>query len=156
MSTYRQPTVYVMCGVPASGKTYYAKNTLMNNILHHRVYISSDDIREEICGDAQDQTKNQEVFKLFYNRARKAVREGSDVVLDATHLTRRSRQKCRERFKDLDCKFIVVQLTTPVGKAIRRNKNRDRVVPSYAMDRMINSFQPVKNSEGFDEVWRVS
>ena len=44
----KKPIVFVMCGIPGSGKSYYAKNTLMNNIWRHRVYISSDDIREEI------------------------------------------------------------------------------------------------------------
>lgn len=151
----KKPIVFVMCGIPGSGKSYYAKNTLMNNIWRHRVYISSDDIREEICGDAQDQSKNWEVFELFYDRARKAVREGNDVVLDATHLTRKSRRRCRDRFKDLDCTFIAVQLTTPIGKTIRRNRNRDRVVPEYAMNRMINAYEPVEDDEGFDDVWRV-
>lgn len=151
----KKPIVFILVGYPGSGKTYYAKNTLMNNIWRHRVYISSDDIRAEICGDAQDQSKNWEVFELFYDRARKAVREGSDVVLDATHLTKKSRRKCRNHFKDLNCIFIAVQLTTPVDKAIQRNKNRDRVVPNYAMSRMIDSYQPVEDDEGFDYIWRI-
>ena len=152
----KTPIVFIMCGVPASGKSYYAKNVLMKNIYRHRVYISSDDIREEICGDAGDQSKNWEVFELFYERARKAVQEGSDVVLDATHLTKKTRRRCRDHFKDLDCKFIAVQMTTPMNKAMRRNKNRDRVVPNYAMERMVSTFEPVSEDEGFDDVWKVN
>lgn len=151
------PTVYIMCAIPGAGKTHWAKRyvTKSNALGKHIVYISSDDIREEICGDAQDQSKNWKVFELFYSRARKAVQEGSDVILDATHLTRKSRRKCRDRFKDLDCKFIAVQLTTPVIESMYRNMKRDRIVPDYAMERMINAFQPVKDDEGFDDVWRV-
>lgn len=151
----KTPIVFIMCGVPASGKSYYAKNVLMKNIYRHRVYISSDDIREEICGDAGDQSKNWEVFELFYERARKAVQEGSDVVLDATHLTKKTRRRCRDHFKDLDCKFIAVQMNTSILDAIYRNKKRDRVVPADAMSRMINAFQPVEDNEGFDYVWKV-
>ena len=151
----KQPIVFVMCGYPASGKSYFAKNTLMKDVYRHRVYISSDEIREEICGDVGDQSKNQEVFQLFYKRARKAVKEGKDVVLDATHLTRRSRRNCLQRFKDLNCKIIAVQMTTSAEKAIRRNNKRNRVVPSYAMERMINAFEPVSKDEGFDEIRKV-
>ena len=147
------PTVYILVGYPGMGKTYFAKNTLMNS---RRVYISSDDIREEVCGDASDQSCNATVFSIFYDRAYQAIEKGYDVILDATHLTKKSRRKCRDHFKRLKCKFIAVQMTTPVEEAIRRNKNRDRVVPNYAMSRMINSFQPVEDDEGFDDIWRVN
>lgn len=151
----KTPIVFIMCGVPASGKSYYAKNVLMKNIYRHRVYISSDDIREELWGDASVQSFNGIVFDIFYERAREAIKNGSDVILDATHLTKKSRRKCRNHFKDLDCKFIAVQMNTSVLDAIYRNKKRDRVVPADAMNRMIKAYQPVEDSEGFDYVWRV-
>lgn len=150
-----KPVVFIMCGVPGAGKTFFAKTVLANNPFHHRVYISSDDIREEICADAADQSKNAEVFDIFYRRARTAIENGYDVVLDATHLTKKARWRCRFEFQDLDCGFIAVQLTTPIEKAKYRNKNRDRVVPDYAMNRMIKAFQPVDDDEGFDAVWRI-
>lgn len=127
----------------------------MNHPWRSRVYISSDDIREEVCGDAGDQSYNGIVFGIFYARAREAVENGDDVILDATHLTRKTRRKCRSHFKGLDCQFVAVELTTPVEKAIYRNKNRDRVVPNYAMSRMIQSYEPVEDNEGFDCIWRV-
>ena len=150
-----KPVVYIMCGIPGSGKTYFCKNVLMNHPWYNRIYISSDDIRKEICGDASDQSVNGLVFDIFYQRAREAVMDGSDVILDATHLTKKIRRKCRNQFKDLDCKFIAVQMMTSVLDSVYRNKNRDRVVPDYAMDRMINTYQPIEDNEGFDYVWRI-
>lgn len=150
-----KPIVYMMCGVPGVGKTYFAKTVLMTNPFYHRVYVSSDDIREEICGDAADQSKNNKVFEIFYKRARKAIEDGHDVILDATHLSKKTRRKCRAKFAGLDCRFIAVQLDTPTEEAKRRNQNRDRVVPEYVMNRMIKWFQPVEDNEGFDVVWRV-
>lgn len=151
----QKPVVYILVGYPGSGKTYFCKNVLMNHPWRSRVYISSDDIREEICGDASDQSINGLVFGIFYERARKAIMDGSDVILDATHLTKKIRRKCRNQFKDLNCKFVAVQLTTSVKEAIRRNKNRDRVVPNYAMSRMVEAYQPVEDDEGFDCIWKV-
>ena len=46
-------------------------------------------------------------------------------------------------------------MMTPILDSIYRNKKRDRVVPSYAMDRMINAYEPVEDDEGFDDVWRI-
>ena len=160
-SIYRQmrqvPTVYIMCSYPGAGKTYWAKRyaAKVNAFGEKLIYISSDDIRQEICDDAQDQSRNWEVFEIFYTRARKAIIAGNDVILDATHLSKKTRRKCRNRFKDLNCKFIAVQLTTSIEKAMRRNKNRDRVVPNYAMERMIKAYEPVGEDEGFDEIWQV-
>lgn len=154
----RKPTVYIMCGVPGSGKTHWAirfRNMSIKKNNYPMVYISSDNIREELCGNAQNQSFNREVFELFYKRAREAVILYNDVILDATHLTKKSRRKCRNHFKDLDCKFIAVQMNTSILDAIYRNKKRDRIVPAYAMNRMIEAYQPVEDSEGFDCVWRV-
>lgn len=156
-SIYRQmrrPTIYILCAIPGAGKTTYALNTLVP-MVPDVVYISSDDIRAEICEDVQDQSRNFEVFEEFYRRARKAIKERRNVILDATHLTKRNRRRCRERFEDLDCKFIAVQLNTSIDEAMRRNRERDRVVPNHAMIRMINSYQPVGKDEGFDEIWRI-
>jgi predicted kinase len=144
-----------MCGIPGSGKTYFCKDVLMKHPWRSRVYISSDDIREKVCGDASDQSCNEIVFGIFYARAREAVENGDDVILDATHISKKTRRKCRSHFKGLDCQFVAVELTTPVEKAVRRNKNRDRVVPDYAMNRMIQNYEPVGDDEGFDGIWRV-
>ena len=46
-------------------------------------------------------------------------------------------------------------MNTSILDAIYRNKKRDRVVPADAMNRMIEAYQPVEDSEGFDYVWRV-
>ena len=150
-----QPTIYIMCGVPGSGKTYFAKHVLADNPFRSRVYISSDDIREEICGDAADQSKNSEVFAIFYERAYEAAQNGDDVILDATFLTAKARKKCRARFKNLNCRFIAVQMNTPMEKARRRNEERDRIVPEYVMDSMIERFEPVSKYEHFNGIWRI-
>ena len=154
-SRTHRPTVYLMVGVPGSGKSFFAKHVLMNHPWYHRVYISSDDIREELCGDAGDQSQNWKVFEIFYERAYKALKNGHDVILDATHLTKKNRRKCRNRFKDLNCDFVAVQMGTSMEEALNRNQNRERVVPDYAMRRMINIYEPISDDEGFNSVWDV-
>ncbi len=60
-----RPKLIVMCGLSASGKSTIAKEL---EIKHNACIVSSDSIREEICGDVADQSKNEEVFKIFHKR----------------------------------------------------------------------------------------
>lgn len=56
----RIPRLIVMVGLSASGKSSYAKELEKENPTN-TIVISSDAIREEICGSVEDQSKNGEV-----------------------------------------------------------------------------------------------
>ena len=58
-------TFIQMIGIPGSGKTEKAKVLAKE---HNAILLSSDAIREEILGDASDQTKNNDVFEVTHNR----------------------------------------------------------------------------------------
>ena len=65
-----KPSLYVMCGLSGSGKSTIAKE--YQKKIPGSVIISSDEIREELCdGDRADQSKNNEVFRIFHDRIRK-------------------------------------------------------------------------------------
>lgn len=59
----RIPRLIVMVGLSASGKSSYAKELEKENPTN-TIVISSDAIREEICGSVEDQSKNGEVFRI--------------------------------------------------------------------------------------------
>ena len=62
-------------GVPGSGKsTYFKKMKDKENW----VYISSDDIRAELFGSAQNQEHNQEVFQEMRKRSAEAIQKYYD------------------------------------------------------------------------------
>lgn len=67
------PTIYLMIGVPASGKTTWAKEKLKK--LDNAIYIGSDSIRLELWGNEQDQQHNRETFQEVFNRIAKAAKE---------------------------------------------------------------------------------
>ena len=78
--------LYILTGLPGSGKSTWAKENLPNAVV-----VCKDTIREEICGDVNDQSKNKEVFNIARTRTKKLLEEGKDVITDATHLTRKQR-----------------------------------------------------------------
>lgn len=59
--------------------------------IHPRQIISSDAMREELCGDFRDQSRNQDVFTAVHDLAKARLRNGLSVVIDATHLRRKDR-----------------------------------------------------------------
>lgn len=81
-----RPKLIVMCGLSASGKSTIAKELA---IKHNACIVSSDSIREEICRDVADQSKNEELFKIFHKRIREYLNtefgeEYGIEVLDAS------------------------------------------------------------------------
>jgi len=71
--------VVLSIGVPGSGKTTFLKKFANENSF---VYICLDDIREELCGDAKDQSRNQEVWDLGLLRIIEAIEGNNSVVFD--------------------------------------------------------------------------
>lgn len=139
------PTLYVMVGLPGSGKSTATKAFDKAEI------VSSDQIRKEICGNESDQSKNEEVFKIFYKRMNQYLSEGKDVVLDATNTTMKARGRIFSALK-VDCKKIAFIIHTPVEECIERDKNRERSVGEAVIRKFERSYQFPQLFEGFDEV----
>ena len=57
----------MMIGVVASGKSTLAQNlkNMLTKMGQPTMIVSSDEIRETVFGDVNDQTHNDEVFKKF-------------------------------------------------------------------------------------------
>ena len=136
--------VYIMVGIPGSGKSTLARS------LGCRI-ICPDEIRKALSGDAADQTKNDEVFKLAYEELNDAITKQQDVVFDATNLSERIRRKIITRCP-AEAEIIALVKDVPFGVALERNNNRDRVVPEYAMKRMFKNFEYPLPCEGFNQI----
>lgn len=112
--------------------------------------VSSDAIREEVLGDANDQSHNQEVFNIVEKRCREALKANKETVLDATNLNRKRRINFIKTMPKCEVKAVVFAI--PFEECCKRNAARERVVPQSAMERMYRSFQPPHYAEGFDNI----
>ncbi|MEK0324111.1 MAG: AAA family ATPase [Nitrosopumilus sp.] len=89
-------SLYVLVGPSGAGKTYWVANVREGFDFtgdERFVHISSDKIREGLCGDFQDQSRNKEVFDIFHADIKHNLKMGRTVYADATHLTARARKK---------------------------------------------------------------
>ena len=145
--TNEVPKLEILIGLPGSGKSTYAIEKHKAN--RNSVYLSSDNIREELYGNESVQGSPAEVFTLMQSRAIEALKNGIDVFYDATNLTR----KDRSGILVATPRYVYKQATVvfaPYEMCVERDVARERSVGKEVIDRMIRRFQPPFYDEGFD------
>jgi len=70
--------------------------------------ISSDQIREDLCGDFRDQSRNAEVFAALHAVVKTRLDHGLPVVVDATNIKRADRSKLVEMAEGGKVRYIVI------------------------------------------------
>lgn len=144
-----KPTLWVMVGLSGSGKSSVAKEIAENN--SNTIIVPLDNIREELTGKVEDQSKNEEVFKVFHKRIREAIENNTNVIADATNITMRSRRAIIENIKGIECRKIAYLIPKPFDQCKIDNLNRQHPVPDEVLDKQIRKFQIPFMEEGFDE-----
>lgn len=137
----------MLCGLPGAGKSTYTEKLKEDGVIIH----SSDAIREEL-GDINDQSKNEEVFRILHKRIKDNLKEGKSVCYDACNISRKRRVAFLRELKNIHCKKICVLVATPYEMCVAQNFKRDRKVPEEVILRMYKSFNVPCEQEGFDEV----
>lgn len=127
--------LFILVGIPGTGKSTWA-----NTFLSHAEVVSSDAIREELTGDATDQSVNKQVFNLFHQRIGEQLAQQNDVIADSTALDARSRAELVSIAATFDADVYLVVFSN-LAQAARRNATRDRVVPDDVMIRMIDKYE---------------
>ena len=136
-------TVVVMMGIPGSGKSTYVREHYPSTLV-----VCPDDIREELTGDAADQSRNNEVFALAHERLEAAVSVNLDVVFDATNIKEFARRNILDVCRKHGADTHLIVMMTDFETCSKRNSERDRVVPLHAMQRMDKEFCEVLANMG--------
>lgn len=144
-----RPKLIILCGIPGSGKSTYAKDYIATN--DNTIHLSSDGIRSELWGDESIQGNPAEVFALMQKRAIDALNDGKNVIYDCTSMTRKDRQGiigvC-PKLARIECYII----WAPIETCIERDAARERTVGKEVIDRMLKRFQAPYYDEGIDEI----
>lgn len=146
-----KPKLYIMIGISASGKSTIAKQIAERD---NCIIVSSDAIRGEICeGGVSDQSKNEEVFRIFHRRIKENLLKGNNVIADATNITIKSRKAIFDAVRKIDCYKIGYLVVKNIKDCIKDNKNSDRVaVPDEVIYRQVGKFQIPFREEGYDNI----
>lgn len=139
----------MLIGLPGCGKSTYAVKYKSKN--PDTAIISSDEIREEVFGNVNDQTHNTEVFEIMKNRTLEFLKSNIDVIYDATNINRKRRISFLNLLPTNTIK-IGVMFAVPFDLCKEQNEHRSRKVPFEVMNRMYKHFQVPCKGEGFDEL----
>lgn len=145
------PRCYIMIGLPGSGKDYFINSNKKEN----DVIVSSDELREELFGDVNDQTHNNEIFNEMFKRTVVALRNGQNVYYNATNINRKRRINLIKEIKNAvkrTVAFYAIVIATPYEKCLENNNERDRKVPEDVIKRMLFNYQPPAYQEGFNYI----
>lgn len=127
-----KPKLYIMVGLSGAGKSTIAKEIAETE--ENTIIVSSDAIREELTGKVEDQSKNEEVFKVFHKRIREALENNTNVIADATNITMRSRRAIIENVKGIECCKIAYLIPKPFRQCKIDNLNRQHPVSEEVLN----------------------
>jgi predicted kinase len=144
----KDTTFTMLVGLPASGKSTFAES-----IKDRYSVFSSDALREELFGDANDQTHNEEVFNELHRRIDASLKDHKSCVYDATNLSRKRRKAFLRTIQKYDyVSVIAVVFATDVKTCLLRNSQRDRVVPDDVIWKFYKNLTIPRLEEGFDVI----
>ena len=132
--------IKMLCGVAGSGKSTYAKEKLKCGEI-----ISRDEIRFSFPISKETYfSYEKEVFNLFINKINEALNKNSTVIIDATHISKKSRDKVLSRIEkrnEIDLEVIVIK--TSLSNCLERNSKREGLakVPNKAIEDMYYKFE---------------
>lgn len=154
-----EKNLWIMCGVPGSGKSYVAKTLMRNN---GWAYVSRDEVRFRFLADDEEYFAHEnEVYEVFVYEVAQALKspEYKNVIADATHLNYGARHKLLEalaRELDLDdITIIPIVVHSDLDTCLARNKERTgrEHVPVDVIRRMWKSFEhPSKDKYHYDGI----
>lgn len=147
----------MLIGIPGSGKSHYANEYIKTH--SGTIVISSDDIRQELWGDANDQQNPSQVFDEMFIRTVAAMKKGMNVIYDATNLVAKTRKATLTRLRQaLDQDFAAVAnvIVCSISECKLRQGGRERKVPNEVIDRMVRQFQTPWYNEGWDTINVIS
>lgn len=135
-------TLYVVCGEPGVGKSRVAEHIADRT---DGVRLATDEIRKDLFGPEPTYSKeeSQAVYDEMFDRARNWLIDGCTVVLDATFMLKRGRERANK---------LAQQFTTPYSFQIVRvtcdedvTKKRIREREDSASDADVSVYQSIRD-----------
>ena len=156
----KKKNLWILSGSPASGKSTFIKKTFTGD---NTKIISRDTIRFSMLNEGNSYfAKEKEVFREFINQIKTALNEVDNVVVDATHINERSRNKLLDAIGEYRLRNVLINciwMDIPLEVALERNSKREgkAYVPEDAIKRMYANFSKPNYYEkySYDKIWRV-
>lgn len=141
--------VIVMMGLQGSGKS--TKSERLKEAMEKVVLLSSDNIREELFGDRRDNEHNAQVFEELHRRVKEALKQGVDVIYDATNINSKRRIAfLRQLPKGVEKELYYINESVEV--CVRQDAEREYSVGEDVIGETYKSLQVPYSHEKWDKI----
>ena len=133
--------ILILRGLPASGKSTYARNLLTQNP-HAWKRLNKDELRAMLDNSVHSKTNEKFIENVRDMMLVEALKEGKNVVIDDTNLSERP----VERIKEVVQKYIkdsgeavhieIKDIETSLEECLERDKKREKKVGENVIMRM--------------------
>lgn len=111
LSTSKQPTLYMMLGVPGAGKTLISEYIASLTGAKH---INSDQFRQKLFGRVKLTTEeHSELYQKLDDLTENLLRAGNNVIYDANLNRRIHRNEKYKICKNVGARAVLIWVTTP-------------------------------------------
>ena len=143
----KQKKVWLLAGIPGSGKSTWAREQIAK---YGGVHCSRDEIRFSLLKEGEDYFSHEdEVIRLWTEKVHQAILspDVGDVYIDATHLTEKARRKVIDSLPTANYEIITVIFHIPLEVCLERNEKRTgrAYVPPQTIRNMYASFNDHTN-----------
>lgn len=147
-------TIYMLIGIPGSGKSTYAKNVLLKEH-EDAFYLASDIIRDE-----NPNVKEDDIWPIIYDTLANKLKNNIDVIYDATNFNKFFRNKVDHELLSrnvTDYKKEAYYFTTDVNVCINRVNKRNKLISEryLPLDVILpyqQKIEPPQDDEHFEKV----
>lgn len=142
--------IIINIGIPASGKTVWAKNFIRKN--PNYVIIGRDSFRLMLRNEQVCEPKIEDLITdLVIKSVHAALRKKLNVIIDNTNVKEKYIRQFIEEFKySADVEYQLFDIS--LDKALDRDKNRAASVGEDVIKKMYNDYQILINSFDFEPV----
>ncbi len=153
------PTLYIICGIPGSGKTTLVKNLPLSMMENEKLNIVESDegrkailleygfsethqnnISDELLSPEKKRKIEDRVWEEIEATVKQILQSNEDIVIDATNTEQWILKDWFKFCKDGGHKSKVIIMSTPLDVCIERNNAREIPIPKEVMERMYNDY----------------
>ena len=141
----------MLIGIQGSGKTTYSK--VLKQKYDARV-ISTDKIRQTFLN-----IEEKDVFPTLYKLCAKELRQGYNVIIDATHITPKVRKRTFDALNEFNVNYekVAYYIKTPLEVCVKRVDIRNQdpnelFLPLEVIESYFKNLIPPTEEEGFNEI----
>lgn len=140
-------------GLPASGKTTWAKEFILSQPANSWKRVNKDELRQMLDIGRWSKGNEEMVKSIRDNVVAEALRMGCHVIVDDTNLDPKHERRLRELAKEFGAGFEVITFNSPLEKCLERDAARPNPVGEKVIRDMWNRYLAPEEARGTSLHW---